>query len=222
MTRLVGMIIAMMAGHLLLALPATAQTKAAAVVEDMTGTIPGIEVFDFVESGRIIKLPAGARIVLGYMNSCLRETITGGTVTIGTEASTVSGGKRQAEQLKCATNLALGSSQAGKSGAMVFRRGPGTGRTPANVPEPTVTLLYTAPVFAVEQPGELTIERLDQPETVLVFKASGKLFDLAKLGKPLYAGGIYRAELNGKNTVFRIDPGAADGGGPLLLRLVRF
>lgn len=215
-----GLIVLM--GGWLAAGAALAQQKAAAVVEDLSVPVAGIEVFDFVEPGRVITLPAGARLVLGYMNSCLRETITGGTVTIGAEASTVTGGKRQAEQLKCATNLALGSSQAGKSGAMVFRRGPGTGRTPANAPEPSVTLLYTAPVFAVEQPGELTIERLDQPETVLLYKASGKLFDLAKLGKPLFAGGIYRANLNGKTTVFRIDPGAADGGGPLLLRLVRF
>ncbi|MFN4165770.1 MAG: hypothetical protein ACK4GK_14435 [Ferrovibrio sp.] len=215
-----GLIVLM--GGWLAAGAALAQQKATAVIEDLSVPVAGIEVFDFVEPGRVIKLPAGARLVLGYMNTCLRETIIGGTVTIGTEASTVSGGKRQAEQLKCATNLALGSSQAGKSGAMVFRRGPGTGRTPANVPEPSVTLLYTAPVFAVEQPGELTIERLDQPETVLVYKANAKLFDLAKAGQPLYAGGIYRAALNGKTTVFRIDPGAAAGGGPLLLRLVRF
>ncbi|MFN4278153.1 MAG: hypothetical protein ACK4FJ_17815 [Ferrovibrio sp.] len=215
-------VLVVLAGCLLLAGPLQAQQKAAAVVEDLSAPVAGIEVFDFLEPGRVIKLPAGTRLVLGYMNSCLRETITGGTVTVGAEASTVSGGKRQAEQLKCATNLALGSSQAGKSGAMVFRRGPGTGKTPANVPEPSVTLLYTAPVFAVEQPGELTIERLDQPETVLLYKASGKLFDLAKIGKPLYAGGIYRAVLHGKSTIFRIDPGAADGGGPLLLRLVRF
>jgi hypothetical protein len=222
MTRLAGIVAAVVAGHLLFAMPVSAQTKAAAVVEDLSAPVAGIDVFDFLEPGRVIKLPAGGKITLGYMQSCLRETITGGTVTIGAEASTVSGGKVQQEQLKCAANLALGSSQAGKSGAMVFRRGPGTGRAPANVPEPSVTLLYTAPVFAVEQPGELTIERLDQPETVLVYKAGGKLFDLAKAGKPLYAGGIYRAELNGKSTIFRIDPGAADGGGPLLLRLVRF
>lgn len=209
-------------GGLTMAGPALAQQKAAAVVEDLSPSVAGIEVFDFLETGRVIKLPANGKITLGYMQSCLRETITGGTITIGAQSSTVSGGKVQQEQLKCAANLALGSSQAGKSGAMVFRRGPGTGKTPANVPEPSVTLLYTAPVFAVEQPGELTIERLDQPETVLVYKAGGKLFDLAKAGKPLYAGGIYRAVLHGKATIFRIDPGAADGGGPLLLRLVRF
>lgn len=209
-------------GGLTMAGPALAQQKAAAVVEDLSPSVAGIEVFDFLETGRVIKLPANGKITLGYMQSCLRETITGGTITIGAQSSTVSDGKVQQEQLKCAANLALGSSQAGKSGAMVFRRGPGTGKTPANVPEPSVTLLYTAPVFAVEQPGELTIERLDQPETVLVYKAGGKLFDLAKAGKPLYAGGIYRAVLHGKATIFRIDPGAADGGGPLLLRLVRF
>ncbi len=218
----IRLVLVALIGGLTMAGPAQAQQKAAAVVEDLSAPVAGIEVFDFLESGRVITLPANGRITLGYMQSCLRETITGGTVTIGAQSSAVSGGKIQQEQLKCAANLALGGSQAGKSGAMVFRRGPGTGKTPANVPEPSVTLLYTAPVFAVEQPGELTIERLDQPETVLVYKAGGKLFDLAKAGKPLYAGGIYRAVLHGKATVFRIDPGAADGGGPLLLRLVRF
>ncbi|WP_300295227.1 hypothetical protein [Ferrovibrio sp.] len=220
MIRRIGMLVAI--GCLMMAGNALAQSKAAAVVEDLSAPVAGIEVFDFLEPGQVITLPAGTRITLGYMQSCLRETITGGKVTVGQQGSAVSGGKVQQEQLKCGGNLQLGQAQAGKSGAMVFRRGPGTGKTPANTPEPSVTLLYTAPAFAVDRPGDLTIERLDQPETVLLYKASGKLFDLAKTGKPLFAGGIYRVALNGKSTIFRIDPGAADGGGPLLLRLVRF
>lgn len=208
---------------LLAPLQAQAQPKQAAVVEDLTGKVAGIEVFDFLAPGQSITLPAGARLVLGYMQSCTRETITGGgTVTIGEAGSKVAGAKLQSEQLKCATTAQLGTGQAGKSGAMVFRGQPGSGRKKADIPTPSAILLYTAPVFTVAKPGQLTIERLDVAETVQVFQVTGKLFDFAKTGKKLDAGGFYRVELNGKSTVFQISLDAAEGAGPLLLRLVNF
>lgn len=206
------------------ALPVLAQpaAKQAAIVEDVSGRVPGIEAFDFVTPGQTITLPAGATLTLGYLASCLRETITGGSVTVGETASTVRGGRLQQEQLKCATAMNLGSGQAGKSGAMVFRGTPGSGRKRAGMPEPATVVMYTAPIFVVEQPGQLNIERLDIEETVQVFQVSGKLFDLGKHSKVLDAGGTYRATLNGKSTVFQISLQAAEGSGPLLLRLVRF
>lgn len=208
----------------LFALQAQAQPKQAAVVEDLTGKVAGVEVFDFLEPGKTITLPAGAKLVLGYMKSCVRETITGGgSVTVGENGSTATGGaKLQSEQLKCATTAQLNSGQAGKSGAMVFRGQPGSGRKKADIPEPSAILLYTAPVFAVAKPGQLTIERLDVVETVQVFQVTGKLFDFAKTGKKLDAGGFYRVELNGRSTVFQISLEAGEGAGPLLLRLVNF
>jgi hypothetical protein len=204
-------------------LPAQAQTKQAAVVEDLTGKVAGIDAFDFLSVGQTLTLPAGAKLVLGYMQSCMRETIIGpGSVSIGEAGSQVTGAKLQQEQLKCAAANQLAQGQAGKSAAMVFRGQPGSGRKKADIPTPSAILSYTAPAFAVAEPGQLTIERLDVAETVQVFQVSGKLFDYGKTGKKLDAGGFYRAELNGKSTVFQISLDAGEGSGPLLLRLVRF
>lgn len=218
----------MMAAALMLAagpffVPNAAQAQQAAVVEDLSGPVAGVEVFDFLSPGKTLSLPAGARLVLGYMNSCTRETVTGaGTVTIGETGSKVAGAKLQTEQLKCAAANQLAQGQAGKSAAMVFRGQPGSGRKRAEIPQPSAVLMYTAPAFQVLRPGQLTIERLDVSETVQVFQVNGKLFDYGKTGRKLDAGGYYRAELNGKSTIFQISLDAGEGGGPLLLRLVRF
>lgn len=212
----------MMAAALMLAAGA-AQAQQTAVVEDLSGPVAGVEVFDFLSPGKTITLPAGARLVLGYMNSCTRETIAGaGTVTIGETGSKVAGAKLQTEQLKCAAANQLAQGQAGKSAAMVFRGQPGSGRKRAEIPQPSAVLMYTAPAFQVAKPGQLTIERLDVAETVQVFQVNGKLFDYGKTGKKLDAGGYYRVELNGKSTIFHISLDAGEGAGPLLLRLVRF
>jgi len=201
----------------------TAQAQQTAVVEDLSGTVSGVEVFDFLSPGKTVTLPAGAKLVLGYMNSCTRETITGaGTVTIGATGSKVTGAKLQHEQLKCAAANQLAQGQAGKSAAMVFRGQPGSGRKRAEIPQPSAVLMYTAPAFQVTRAGQLTIERLDVAETVQIFQVSGKLFDYGKTGRKLDAGGYYRAELNGKSAIFHISLDAGEGGGPLLLRLVRF
>ncbi|MBS4046083.1 MAG: hypothetical protein KG075_07065 [Alphaproteobacteria bacterium] len=213
----------MMAAALLLATGA-AQAQQAAVVEDLSGAVAGVEVFDFLSAGKTIALPAGTKLVLGYMNSCTRETVTGGgSVTIGETGSKVAGGaKLQTEQLKCAAANQLAQGQAGKSAAMVFRGQPGSGRKRAEIPQPSAVLMYTAPAFQIVRPGQLTIERLDVAETVQAFDVTGKLFDYGKTGKKLDAGGYYRVELNGQSTIFHISMDAAEGAGPLLLRLVRF
>lgn len=227
--RVLGLVLAIG----LLAMPAHMNSamaqpkKQAAIVEDLGGKLAGVEVFDFLSPGQTITLPAGAKLVLGYMDSCKRETITGpangsGSVTIGADHSAVTGAKVTTEQLKCSTGLALGQGQAGKSGAMVFRGQPGSGRKKADIPEPTAVIVYTAPAFPIDRPGQLIIERLDVQETVLAFDVSGKLFDFGKTGRKLDAGGFYRVELNGRSTVFQISLEAAEGAGPLLLRLVRF
>src|ERR1700682_3653618 len=61
-----------------------------AVVEDVRGTVTGAEFMDYVAPGKVIKLGPGGAVVLGYMKSCWRETITGGgTVIVGAEESMV-------------------------------------------------------------------------------------------------------------------------------------
>ena len=50
---------------------------------------------DYVRAGQIIRLGPRDTIVLTYMSSCLRETITGGVITIGTDWSGVQSGEVQ-------------------------------------------------------------------------------------------------------------------------------
>src|SRR5215467_8996778 len=61
-----------------------------AVVEDVQGKVTGAEFMDYVVPGQVIKLGPGGKLVLGYMKSCWRETISGiGTVIVGAEQSAV-------------------------------------------------------------------------------------------------------------------------------------
>jgi hypothetical protein len=64
-----------------------------ALVESVSGNSSGVEFMDYVQAGQIIRLGPHETIVLSYMGSCVRETITGGTVTVGTDWSEVQSGE---------------------------------------------------------------------------------------------------------------------------------
>ena len=55
-----------------------------AVVEDVKGKPSGVEFMDYVVPGKVIRLGPNDSIVLGYLASCWRETITGGTMARAT------------------------------------------------------------------------------------------------------------------------------------------
>lgn len=194
----------------------------AAIVEDVSGAVSGIAAFDYLDAGQNITLPPGATLVLGYLKSCNRETIKGGKVSIGAEASSVTGGSLSRETLKCSGNLNLTTAQAGKSGAMVFRGGPGSGKSRPGEPEASLTVNSTMPVFSVHATGmELVLERLDKPSTPRGFTVTGPVVDLAKEGVELFQGGLYRAKLGDHSVIFRVAMDATSGAGPLLTRLIR-
>ena len=90
--------------------PALAATIPVALVEEVSGAPAGVEFMDYVETGKTIELGARGGIVLSYLNSCVRETISGGTVTVGTDQSDVQGGK------SCPHQGALRSRQSGADG----------------------------------------------------------------------------------------------------------
>src|SRR6516165_9551592 len=56
---------------------AAADSTGVALVEQVTGSPPGVEFMDYVRAGQIIRLGSHQTIVLAYVSSCLRETITG-------------------------------------------------------------------------------------------------------------------------------------------------
>jgi hypothetical protein len=90
--------------------PALAGPAPVALVEEVSGAPAGVEFMDYVETGKTIELGARGGIVLSYLNSCVRETISGGTVTVGTDQSDVQGGEELPAQ------GALRSRQSGADG----------------------------------------------------------------------------------------------------------
>jgi hypothetical protein len=196
-----------------------------ALVEEVTGS-PGVESMDYVEPGKVIKLAAGDQVTLSYIKSCWRETIRGGTVTVGAEQSAVEGGKVERAKVACdGGKMELAAEQSKQAGAMVFRAPPGRTAAP---PKPQFVLYSRSPVLEVPGGGKVAIERVDAAGETLEFAfGPGELvhhafFDLAKAGKSLTAGGIYRARMGNQQLIFQIDPSAAAGAGPIAGRLLRF
>jgi hypothetical protein len=199
-----------------------------AVVEDVGGKPAGVEFMDYVAAGKVIVLGPQDSIVLGYMKSCWRETIMGGTVTVGVDQSEVRSGKVERVKVDCdAGRMKLTPQQAGQSAGMVFRDRPRTGKR-APPPTPQVTLFGLSPIMEVKGGRMLVVERIDQPgerhEIALVGArlVNGAFYDFAAAGKTLAAGATYRASLGGKDIVFMIDARARPGRTPIVGRLLRF
>ncbi len=202
--------------------PGAGAQSPSAIVEDVNASGAGVAFMDYVEAGRIIRLGAKGTLTLGYLRSCLRETITGGKVTVGTEQSKVAGAKLVRERIECdGTKLLLTPAQAAKSMGAVFRApppGPASG-----FPQPQFTLYGASPVISLSTPsGTVVLERLDMPDQALTIAVEGGFADLAVLKKSLKPGGIYQARDGKFAVVFKVDPFARPGRGPLVGRLIRF
>jgi hypothetical protein len=199
---------------------AHAQTPVA-VVEDVQGKVTGAEVMDYVVPGQVIKLGAGGLVVLGYMKSCWRETISGiGTVIVGTEQSAVHLAEFKADKVACdpSQSQRIGR-EVGESAAAVVRS------LNADSPPPLV-LHGQSPIIATSNRGRLVVERLDvrgeryEIDLTLAAMTRGKFYDFARTKIALKPGGKYSATLKSKQVVFVIDANADPGAGPIIGRLV--
>jgi len=199
-----------------------------ALVEDVKGRIQGVEFMDYVAAGRTLRLGAGDTLTLGYLSSCLRETIAGGVVKIGVEQSEVTGGRVERARIECdGGRLKLAANQATAGGVMVFRSPPCPKRD-GQTAEPQAIIYSLAPIFELRQAGPISIERLDAAAAVIDLPNAsaqlqrGKFFDLGAAGHQLVAGGVYCAKSGTRWIVFRVDPGAKAVRGSALARLVKF
>ncbi len=214
---------ALLAALLFCGLATAARAEDAALVEEVSGSGLGVRFMDYLAAGQTVKLGAGDRLVLDYLRSCTRETITGGTVKIGTSESAVTGGAVQREKVECdGGHIQLTADQGAKGGVAVFR---GVGPKPAS--GAMLTLYGRSPLIDLRSGGSVTIERLDQPgekHTVVIKPAAGRAvpYDGAQHGLALAAGGSYRATANGKQILFKIADNAVEGMTPPVGRLIRF
>jgi hypothetical protein len=193
-----------------------------AVVEDVQGKVTGAEFMDYVAPGAVIKIGPAGKVVLGYMKSCWRETITGvGTVIVGSEQSMVHLGEVKAGKVEC------DSSQSNPIDREVRESAATVVRSIGGSISPQLTLYGLSPVVQTAGRGKLVVERLDaqgERYDVNLTAASvvrGKFYDFAKTGTTLKPGGTYSASLGSRKTVFVIDSRAQAGATPIIGRLVR-
>ena len=198
---------------LLLAAPAHAEGLAA-IVEDVSRDGLGVAAMDMVEAGRVIELGPGDTLVLGYLGNCLRETITGSTVTVGVNESKLAGGSVLRELVDCGGGQLADDDAARQASAVTVVRGPEDGV--ALVRSTTPLLMFAAPPASVE------LVRTDRPAEPVRLTPSGATVDLAASRTYLWPGGTYEVRTGaGDAASFRVDAGA-QAGGPLLTRLLRF
>src|SRR5450631_3802641 len=195
-----------------------------AVVEDVQGKVTGAEFMDYVAPGKVIKLGPAGLVVLGYMKSCTRETITGvGTVIVGAEESMVHLGEVKTSKVQCdSSHSQLIDREVGESAATVVRS-----TDEKNSMSPRFTLYGLSPVVETTGRGKLVVERLDvkgERYDVDLIPASvvrGKFYDFAKTSTTLRPGGIYAASLGSRRAVFLVDRRAEPGATPIIGRLIR-
>jgi hypothetical protein len=215
--------IAVCVGLLALASPAAAEPPVA-VVEEVSGKVTGAEFMDYVAPKAVIKIGAGGSIVLSYMQSCRRETISGiGTVIVGTEESVVHLADVKAERTACDSNQSHAINRATSEVAATVMRSV----VPTNtLPKPQLTLYGTSPFVQAKGRGTLVMERLDvtgerQQIDLDGKQLKGRFFDFASANRALAPGGVYAATFGASKIVFRVDPWAHPGAAPIVGRLLR-
>lgn len=110
----------LMAG-LMLAPAVVAEEGAVAVVEAVENAPEaGVSFLDYVYKGQNITLGEG-KIVLSYFDSCLKETVQGGDVTVGEGSSKVSGGAVNSEKVPCQGQQMFVTAETSEAGATVTR-----------------------------------------------------------------------------------------------------
>lgn len=200
-----------------------------AMVESVSGAPPGIETFDYLSSGDVVQLGVGDKLVIDYLQSCVREIIGGrGSVSIGADRSAIRGSTVERERVRCdGGRMQLSPEQSAKSAGTVFRV------PPKSHPLPPGTVierqLYgTSPIIDVGAAKRIVIERLDAPEDRIELSFGpdalfrGRFVDFAASHRALSAGGIYRATAGDRSLVFQVDRSAKPGNTPVAARLLRF
>ena len=212
-------------GLLTLASPAAADSPVA-VVEDIKGKVTGAEFMDYVTARSVIKIADGGSVVLSYLKSCRRETISGsGTVVVGNEESVVDQAVLKAEKTNCDSNQANATTKDTSGVAATLLRSADRSKAAA-LPEPQLTLYGASPFVQAKGRGTLVVRRLDlsgERHQIALggTQLKGKFVDFAGENVALVPGGLYAASFKSSEIVFRVDAQAKPGATPIVGRLLR-
>jgi hypothetical protein len=173
----------------------------------------GVAFMDSLQPERTIDLGAGGVLVLSYFESCRRETIRGGRVTVGRESSGVAGGAVRSETFDCRGATPIITAEVGEAGAAVKRVTP---FDPEDWREWTVKARRPIFKWQPESAGELatvSVVYLDSPRLKLVWQGATTEAhviypDIApslEIGMP-YLVQIDRTGVAPVSAVFSVDP----------------
>ena len=205
--------------------PITVISAPVAIVEDVSEEVITPQFMDIVEEGQVIILETGQSITLGFLSSCKREIITGGTVTVGRDESQVSGGLVERELVDCdGGDLQLSKGQKESAGVIVFRKVPTKG---SKKHKPQRILYGVSPMIKLlgvkaSKSVTMTLDRVDGVEESYVINVTEGVVDLLKKNIRLEPGGLYVAAVGDHNVVFRISPLANSKDNSVLSRLLAF
>jgi hypothetical protein len=196
-----------------------------ALVEDIQSKSTDVEFMDYVGAGQVIKLQPRDVLVLSYLKSCEHETITGGTVRVGSDKSEVEGGKIARAKVPCnGGKMQLSSAETSASAASAFRLQSAAIQPVLYGVSPVIQLPKVLP----EGARALVVERTDgkvERHTITLGDnfAGGSFVDLEKLQvTPLARGGVYSVSVGSRKMLVKIDAKAKSGKLPVVSRLVRF
>lgn len=201
--------------------PAAVQAdEPTAMIEDISSQRDDVQLMDYLTSGDRIELSAGETVVLGYLLSCVQETIVGGTIIVGVDESNVQGGEVSREWIDCdggSIDLAPGQNQ--EAGAMAFRNSPGE----CAPPKPDRVIYGVSPIIKFGQkPGTVTIKAAcsgDQGVS-LTLAASGAVTDSKLAGIRLDPGQTYLFEAGERSLIVKVSSLAEDNPKSIISRLV--
>jgi len=185
-----------------------------ALVEEIDDGVKGVSAFDTLKAGQSIDLRPGHRAVISYLDTCIRETINGGLVKIGTSQSDVQNGTVSRETVQCSVKqLALTETTQDQSATTVFR--------PLFDNLVKQTLSDVSPFILADQVDTVEMKEMgkETAPTTLTLK-NGRL-DLRAAGIKLQPGAVYKLSSGTRETYIKIAPDATTSDSPLLSRLVK-
>jgi hypothetical protein len=218
-----------------------------AIVEDARPEVPEAEFLALLEPGQVIELPPGGTLVLGYLRSCTRETITGGTVEIGHSESSVTGGSVDRDAASCPGGSRVAAPAQGRVMAGVSVRSVAGNNTAEPSPrsdtddgDEAVLVRSLGPIVLLPtEGGQLEIRRMPSDGTtgrdpavarviaslhppVATLAAETQLVDLGREKVLLEPGEAYLLVSGDRTLRIDVAPEADAILGPPLGRLVRF
>lgn len=207
------------------------EEEPSAIVDDLSDSVTAVELMDYLFPGQEITLADGDTLQIGYLDSCVVEVITGGTVVVGKEQSEVTGGavEREAEGCGGTASVEAADDEAVIGLSAVFRDIDKSAFTGDEAPEanadgsPSALIVYSQFPAVVAGPDamELTVQRLDKTEKPLSALMFGGKFDFARRNVKLEKGAAYRFVVADKSQVVFVSKGAGGQDVPVPKRLVR-